>query len=522
MVLSLGDDRTSASVDEDVACVDSIPLTERSASALARAVRMGVVSAREVLEAHIALLERTAPQVNAIAADRYAAARAEADAADARITAAGADEALPPLLGVPCTIKESIAVAGMPNSAGLVARRELRAADTAPAAQRLIDAGAIVMGVTKTSELCLWIETENRVYGRASNPYDPRRSAGGSSGGEGAAVGSGGSPFGLGSDLAGSIRIPAFYCGVFGHKPSPGLVPLTGHFPSATGSASRMLSLGPLTRRAEDLMPLLRMMAGPDGTDRLAQPAPLGDPARVSLDGLRVLITDAAYLQPISRELLAAREQAAGALAAAGARIERISLRKLRLALEPYLATLTDGGSSVVRAILAEHGVEAITLRNALRSGGVHTVPTRLLALADVAMGRIPDRRMHRAIAWGEAFAEELAATIGDGLLLHPPLPSVAPRHGGTVRRPLSIHPMTIFNLAGLPVTQVPMGLNARGLPLGVQVVAGPGRDHVSITAAVELERYFGGWRPPDGTAIPHRRTDHQGPRSVAVPTRRL
>ena len=184
-MLSLGDDRASASAEEDVLRADTIPMTERSASALARAIRLGVVSAREVVEVHIALLERTAHQVNAIAAERYAAARAEADAADARITAAGADEALPPLLGVPCTIKESIAVAGMPNSAGLVARRELRAAHTAPGAQRLIDAGAIVMGVTKTSELCLWIETENRVYGRTSNPYNPRRSAGGSSGGEG-------------------------------------------------------------------------------------------------------------------------------------------------------------------------------------------------------------------------------------------------------------------------------------------------------------------------------------------------
>src|SRR5258708_38310424 len=158
--------------------------------------------------------------------------------------------------------------------------------------------------------MCLWIETENRVYGRTSNPYDPRRTAGGSSGGEGAAVGAGGSAFGLGSDLAGSIRIPAFYCGVFGHKPSTGLVPLTGHFPVARGCTARMLNLGPLARRAEDLMPLLRIMAGPDGIDPLAQPARLGDPSSVPLDGLRVLVSDAAFLQPISRELLAAREQA--------------------------------------------------------------------------------------------------------------------------------------------------------------------------------------------------------------------
>ncbi len=119
-------------------------------------------------------------------------------------------------------MKESVALQGMPHSAGLVARAELRAGRTAPAVQGLIDAGAIALGVTNTSELTLWIESENRLYGRTSNPYDASRTAGGSSGGEGAAVGAGGSVFGVASDIAGSIRIPAFFCGVFGHKPSPG------------------------------------------------------------------------------------------------------------------------------------------------------------------------------------------------------------------------------------------------------------------------------------------------------------
>jgi fatty acid amide hydrolase 2 len=472
-----------------------VPLTERSATSLARAIRSRETSAREVVDAHIAALEQTAPLINALACDRFDAARADADAADLRIAAAPVDERLPPLLGVPCTIKESIALHGMPNCAGLVARSEHRATETAPAAQRLLDAGAIPLGVTNTSELCLWIESENRVYGRTSNPYDPSRMAGASSGGEGAAIGAGGSPFGLGSDLAGSIRIPAFCCGVFGHKPSRGVVPLTGHFPRAEGSAAGMLVIGPLARRAEDLMPLLRIISGPDGADPLAEQVQLGDPESVSLEGLRVVISDAAFLQPISRELLAAREQAAGALAAAGARVERISIRKMRLGMEPYLATLTDGTSA--RTLLTANGAAPITARSAMRRGGPHTAPTRLLALAEYPIDQIPAGRVRRAIAWGKGFAEELAATIGDGVLLHPPLPSVALRHGGTVRRPLFLHPMAMLNLAVLPVTQVPLGLNPRGLPLGVQVVAGPGRDHVAIAVAVELERVFGGWCPP-------------------------
>ena len=141
--------------------------------------------------------------------------------------------------------------------------------------------------MTNTSELTLWIESDNRLYGRTNNPYDPTRTAGGSSGGEGAAVGSGGSPFGLASDIAGSIRIPALFCGVFGHKPSSGIVPNSGMWPPAGGTSGRMLAVGPLARRAVDLMPILRLIAGPDGEDPLTRPASLGDPESVSLRGCR-------------------------------------------------------------------------------------------------------------------------------------------------------------------------------------------------------------------------------------------
>jgi len=182
----------------------------------------------DVVGAHIELHRSLGGRINALVADRFESALEEAAAADA-LVASGGD--LPPLLGVPFTVKETIAVQGMPQSAGLVARRDFRSPLNAPAVERLVDAGAIPLGVTNTSELTLWIESDNRLYGRTNNPYDVARTAGGSSGGEGAAVGSGGSPFGLASDIAGSIRIPSLFCGVFGHKPSPGLVPNTGHYP---------------------------------------------------------------------------------------------------------------------------------------------------------------------------------------------------------------------------------------------------------------------------------------------------
>jgi fatty acid amide hydrolase 2 len=467
-----------------------------SAVAIAAAIRAGKVSSRAVVDAHIELLERVNPTINAVVVPRYEQARAEADAADARIAAAGDGEQLPPLLGVPCTIKESIAIAGMPNCGGLLARRDVRAETTAPVVQRLIDAGSIPLGLTNTSEVCLWIESNNRVYGRTRNAYDPDRIAGGSSGGEGAAIGAGGTPFGLGSDVGGSIRGPAFFNGVFGHKPSLGLVPITGSWPPPHGEVLRMVVNGPLTRRAEDLMPLLRILAGPDGVDPVARAMELGDPGAVSLDGLRVVISDHGLSRPLARDLAAAREQAAGGLAAAGATIERVSMRSMLRAYEPYLAALADDETGL-HALITGEGADPVTLRGLFARNGPHTTPTRILLAAERLFSGTAPRRARKMIAWGRAFAEEVAATIGDGVLLHPPYPGVAPRHGGTVGRVWWVQPMAVLNLAAVPVTQVPLGLNADGLPLGVQVAAGPGRDHVSIAVAQELERVFGGWVPP-------------------------
>ncbi|HYU84857.1 MAG TPA: amidase [Kribbellaceae bacterium] len=474
----------------------SSSLTERSATALAAAIRAREVSAREVVEAHIEVLEHVNPAVNAIVADCFDAARDRADLADEVIAAAAPGDELPPLLGVPFTIKESIAVAGMPHTAGVVARRNYRAGRTAPVVRRMVDAGAIPLGLTNTSELCMWIETENKLYGRTSNPYDAGRTAGGSSGGEGAAVGAGGAPFGLGTDSGGSIRMPAFCCGVFGHKPSTGLIPLTGTFPVPRGETTRLVVNGPLARRAEDLMPLLRLLSGPDGDDPLCgEPdavTRLGEPADVRLDGLRVLISEHAWLRPISRELLAARERAAAVLESLGARVEHLPLRAARKMIEPYLAILSEGGS--LHDILRAEGSD-VGWRATLTRGGEHTRATKMLLIGEPLTNRSP--RFRNGMAAGLDFARQFVDTVGDGIVLHPPAPTVAPRHGGTIGRPYWPQPMGLFNLAGMPVTQVPLGLNDRGLPLGVQVAAGPGRDHVSIRVALELERVFGGWTPP-------------------------
>jgi fatty acid amide hydrolase 2 len=465
------------------------PVLERSALELARAIREGELTATEVVAAHIERHREAAPSLGAIAADRYEEAHRDAAAADALVARAPDAEGLPSLLGVPFTVKESIALRGMPHAAGLVARGEFRAGESAPAVRRLIEAGAIALGVTNTSELTLWIESGNRLYGRTNNPYDPGRTAGGSSGGEGAAVGAGGSVFGVASDIAGSIRIPAFFCGAFGHKPSPDVVSNEGLYPPAPdGESAKMLQTGPLARRAEDLMPLLRAMA--------TRGTPLGDPATVSLEGISVTTVENASLLPMSRELRDARERAVGALTAAGAIIRRVELRSWRRAALPFLAALQDGAPQTTADLLEAAGVPRPTWRTLLQRGGPHTLATRI-ALAGELLPQARGAALERQLATARTMAAELTDAIGDGVLLHPPHPRVAPRHGTTIGRLWLVTPAAMFNLAGVPVTEVPLGLSAGGLPLGVQVAAGRGNDHVAIAVALELERVFGGWVPP-------------------------
>ena len=316
------------------------PLTA-SATQLAAAIRTGALKPTEVLEAHIARIEQVNPHINGLVAQRFDLARAEARAAEARLAKATPNETLPPLLGVPCTIKELFGVKGLPNTGGLVSRRFAVADQDAEAVRRLRAAGAIVMGVSNVPEGGMWMETYNNVYGRTNNPWDVRRTSGGSSGGEAALIASGASPFGLASDVGGSIRIPSAFCGVVGHKPSGRLVPNTGCWPGFDSELSAYLSTGPMCRRTEDLWPLLQILAGPDGVDGVVKPWKLGHPDDVDIKDVVVYPWRVGHLSIVRAPMRQAMQDSLDALAKAGARIETRPLPSLRRSVAIWGAMIT-------------------------------------------------------------------------------------------------------------------------------------------------------------------------------------
>ena len=467
-------------------------LTHRSATELAAAIRDGSTTSAEVVEAHIAVLEQI-KDLNAVAAPRYDVAREEAARADERVARGERD--LPPFHGVPVTIKEMLAVEGMPHTGGHVHRRKYRETEDATVVHRLRAAGGIVLAVGNTCGPIPWIESNNPVYGRAANAYDPSRTAGGSSGGDGAIVGSGGAPVALGSDLGGSVRIPAYFNGVFGHLPSPALVPLTGHFPVPEGQIRRMLYPGILARRAEDLAPVLRIIAGPDGQDEFATDSTVGDPATVDVAGLPVVVSTHSSTFPLRPALREAIERAGAALAERGAKVREEPMRQMRWAFAQFGATAL----AEIDLLNSWEGIIAPTGKRADRKPPlVVRGPAAVLKLVEAAPVRaVRSKAAGRLIDAARRAQDSIVETIGDGVLLYPPFPRTAPRHRTTAAQPWLATNTAIFNLYGMPATQVPLGLGESGLPTGLQVVARSGHDHVAIAVALELERAFGGWVDP-------------------------
>ena len=431
-------------------------LTTATATALAQLVAARAVSAREVVEAHLHRIEAVNGAVNAVVALDAERALAAADGADAALARG---ESPDPLHGVPFTVKDNIAAAGLAMAIGAPERAGVVPDADATAVARMRAAGAILLGKTNCPPYGGGIETDNPVYGRTSNPYDVARTPGGSSGGEAAIVAAAGSPCGLGTDSGASIRLPAHFCGLAALKPSAGRVPLTGVLDDegqlgALGDPRTQV--GPIARSVADVALLLAVVAGPDGHDAAVAPVALGDPAAVAVRALRVAVHTRSEAAVADAETAAVVARCADALRAAGASVEEA---------EP-----PRGGHALTIEVWRSYGGE-------LRSDELY----RLL------------RR------WDAFRSEMLAIAERFDLLLGPVFPGPARRHG-TMNEPGAVDPTgftTPSSLTGWPAATVRCGTSAGGLPIGVQVVARPWRDDVALAAAQRLEEDLGGFRAP-------------------------
>lgn len=497
--------------------MSAAPLLQISALRIAALVHSRAASPLEIVDAHIARIEEVNPRINAVVAERFEAARREARSAG-RFAGASAEK---PLLGVPFTVKEMIGAAGMPMTFGCRSRGECTWASDSTVVARLRRAGAILLGVTNVPEWGMWPETVNDVYGETRNPHDVMRTPGGSSGGEGAIVAAGGAAFGIGSDIGGSIRIPAAFCGVVGHKPTSGLVPLTGHHPvyvseaagsrqpahvprsgSATGAEIQPYNgIGPLARGVEDAAAILRIIAGGDGRDPNARRLDIGDPGAVRWRGRRVLLLPAPDIRLAGRAEPALQQAvfAAGAvLEALGAEVVEAPENLLYGAGEMWASALQEvGGTPFAELLGAGRPVRVLPEVVAALLGRPRFSRPALYFLLAEALGRRGPRSQRRGAEVLRRTAAHFDDVLGSGgLLVMPVHPRPAPRLGTVIRRPFDFLYTAGLNALRVPATVVRSGFDRGGLPLAVQVTARQGEDHVTLAAAAALEAAFPPWTP--------------------------
>ncbi len=455
--------------------------TVASASEMASALRARHVASLDLVEACLARIERVNPALNAVVALCAERARREAGERDLEL-----ERGLlrGPLHGVPFTLKDSHETEGVLSTGGTKGlARHLPVADST-IAKRLRAAGAVLLGKTNTPELTMSFETDNLVYGRTNNPYGLDRTSGGSSGGAAAIIAAGGVPFDIGSDTGGSVRLPSHFCGIAGLRPTSGRVPRTGHLWPPGGAADALTTLGPMARRVEDLALLLPILAGPDGRDPAVVPAPLGDDWKVEPRTLRVAVCTHNGVVTPTPETQAAVRSAADALGNAGAKLEEARPTALERTLEVFMAVMSADGGVFLTSLLQRFG----TLEPSPQVGGILALQRNAPEGVDVARAfELWDDFRVEMLAFLDRFDAIVCPTNALPAIPHGTLMSVFPAFTYTMA----------FNLTGWPGAVVRAGTSPEGLPIGVQLVAGPWREDVALALARRVEAHTGGWQPP-------------------------
>ena len=463
----------------------SSELVSLSASALARKIRSREVSSREVVQAHLDRIAVWNPNLNAIV---------HLDAESALEQAAAADEALANgrpagrLHGVPLTMKASIDVKGLRSECGSRFREGYIAERDATLVARLRRAGAVFPGTTNTPDMLMAYETDNFLYGRSNNPWDMTRTPGGSSGGEAAAIAAGCSPAGFGSDGGGSVRVPAHFCGIYGLKPTPGVIPRTGHWPSCVGPSAYLALVGPMARAPEDLQLLLEITAGPERHDPSAAPVDVSEPGLEALKAGKIgwCVTDGGT--PVTPETAGAVEAAANALAKRGFRVEPFSLEGLDDAIRVWWTLFGVAGATLTRPLIAG------------READLHPLSRGLFAAQEEAEAMSYEKFLGAWVERDRIRSKLLGRMEGFTAFLCPVASIPAFAHGEREWRigEASVNYLEvfrysqIFNLTGNPAATAPVGRSQQGMPIGVQIVGQPFADASVVALARLLEEELG------------------------------
>jgi len=448
----------------------------------AELVRRREISSRELVETHLKQISNVNPAINAAIDVFGERALKEADAADAMLAR---DGAAGPLHGVPFSIKDSIEVAGTPCTAGTLGRRTVPpSAEDAALVAALRRAGAIPIAKTNLPDLLFAFETDNLIFGRTNNPYGFDRTSGGSSGGEAALIAACGSPFGLGSDAAGSVRVPAAFCGIASIKPTSGRLPRTGHFPPASGWLEMIWQIGPMARRVEDLVTLMPLLAAADGRDHTVVEMPVGRLSDVKLRDLRVAFYTDNGIRAADGEVTRVVRKAAQALSG-----------EVRSVDEKKPACLAAAYDLEMRLIGADGGDGLRQYHRDLGSSEAHPLLTGWLDKLEAY--RCDLAGFQNCWEQWRQFKTEMLLFLQDyDAILCPVYTHAALRHGESIvddNFQGFSHTMT-YNVAGWPAAVVRCGASAEGLPLGVQIAAAPWREDVALAIALRLEGEFGGW----------------------------
>ncbi len=480
-----------------------------TATEQADAIRDRQISAVELLDAHLARIEQHNPALNALVTLDTDRARARAKEAD---EAAVRGEYWGLLHGVPVTIKDAIATADIRTTGGYEPLSDYVPPEDAPVVARLKAAGAIVIGKTNLPVLSRDFQCENPIFGRSNNPWDLERTPGGSTGGGAAAIAAGLSPLELGSDIGGSVRIPAHFCGIYSLKPTEHRVPTTGHIPDLPGqprAVRHMNTIGPLTRSLEDLELAIRLISGPDGREIEVPPVPLDSVATPRLADLRLAWTDAFGKVPVTRDTSAGLADLAKNLAGAGAHVEQRLPDGLDFEIiwETHGALIHAERASTMTAeeeaaYLHERGLDPDGLDpnsdNPMERGMAKSANASVRDFADILNQR------DAQIQLLERFFLEFDA------LLCPVTATPAIRHCPR-NTPIDVDGQQVaywsagggytgpFNLTGHPVVIVPLTQSSDGLPIGLQIVGPRWSEMKILSIARALAPFVQGYRRPPG-----------------------